>query len=156
MYAWTWKISIMLERNKQEKVSEEISLCLSGGFSRVNLNNSIYSLKCTNQAPSTPLLSHTLSPLRRKRELEKRVAPKSNCIFPPPIFIGSDGRYAEIPHGARVDRPDQTAKHQSVTVVPATRVVVSDRRRTAAHDILVCMHHLVQKNLPHQHLGVEN
>lgn len=77
MYLWTVKISIILGRHEREKGR---SLRLSETVSGVNLNNSIYCLKCTNQASSHPLLpsiSYPLCPLRWNNEFEKRVTPKS-------------------------------------------------------------------------------
>lgn len=42
-------------------------------------------------------------------------------------------------YGSLVNGVDKPAKHQSVTIVPATRSVVRGRRAATAHDIQVGM-----------------
>ena len=55
------------------------------------------------------------------------------------ISYSPDSRDVKMMHGSLVDGVDKPAKHQSVTIVPATRSVVRGRRATAAHDIQVAM-----------------
>lgn len=56
-----------------------------------------------------------------------------------PIIVQNDGRYVEMSHGVRVDQVDQAAIHQSVTVIPATRLIVRGWRESTTHDILIGM-----------------
>lgn len=124
------------------------------GFQSTRLNYSTSSLirkyttmvpDCFGRGKKIRIMSYTPNPLRLGLSINFRTRIEKaslDLIFLLPMILGvvqMDDRHVEITQGALVDGMDQTAKHQSVTVIPATGSVISGWRGTTAHDMLIGM-----------------